>query len=75
MNTTNTNTTEINEAVKSILDIDNSTVDLDTYKNRPMFVINKNSRYPFSLGLAKAKLLVKHADALKRFVETEGKTV
>ena len=64
--------TKVNEAVSSLLDVEKSTCDLDTYKGKPMFVINKDSRYPFSFGLAKAKLIVKHYDRLERFVQTEG---
>ena len=63
---------KVNEAVSSLLDIENSTCDLDAYKGKPMFVINKESRYPFSFGLAKAKLIVKHYAKLSKFVQTEG---
>ena len=68
-------TNKVTEAVSSLLDIDHSTVDLDSYKGKPMFVINKTSRYPFSFGLPKAKLLLKYVDQLRKFVETEGKTI
>ena len=63
---------KVNEAVGSLLDIENSTCDLDSYKGKPMFVINKNSRYPFSFGLAKAKLIVKYYEKLKAFVNSNG---
>lgn len=65
----------VTEAVSSLLDIQGSTLHLDVYKNKPMFVINKASRYPFSFGVPKAKLLVKYAGELKRFAESEGKTI
>jgi hypothetical protein len=61
--------------VESLKDVDNSTASIDSYKGRPTFAINKNSPYPFSFGLLKAKLLVKHMEALKRFVETDGKSI
>jgi hypothetical protein len=67
-----TQDTQVNEAVSSLLDTEHSTCDLDSYKGKPMFVINKNSRYPFSFGLAKAKLIVKHVKQLDRFVATDG---
>ena len=70
-----TQDTKVNEAVSSLLDIENSTCDLDAYKWKPMFVINKNSRYPFSFGIAKAKLIVKHLPKLQKFVETDGKSL
>ena len=63
---------EVSETVKSTLDINNSTVDIEEYKGRPTFVINKHSRYPFSFQLPKAKLLVKYMKELQRFVETNG---
>lgn len=65
-------TEQPNEAVKSLLNIEESTADLDSYKGQPMFVINKASRYPFSFGMAKAKLILKHIDALKTFVSSGG---
>lgn len=70
-----TQTSEANDAVKSLIDIDNSTCHLDSYKQNPMFVINKDSRYPFSFGLAKARLIVKHYPKLRHFVATEGESL
>jgi hypothetical protein len=63
--------------VASLMDVDNSTCCIDSYKGRPTFAINKNknSPYPFSFGLLKARLLVKHMDALKNFVDSEGKSL
>jgi len=64
--------TNKNDAVISLLDIAHSTCDLDSYNGKPMFVINKGSRYPFSFGLAKARLILKHMNKLKTFVATKG---
>jgi hypothetical protein len=61
--------------VESLMDEANSTASIDSFKGRPTFAINKNSPYPFSFGLLKAKLLVKHMEALKKFVETEGRSI
>jgi hypothetical protein len=69
------NENKVSEAVSSILDIEHSTADLDVYKGKPMFVINKSSRYPFSFGVPKAKLLIKHLEKLKRFAESDGQTL
>ena len=52
--------------VDSLKDIDRSTCSLDSFRGRPTFAINKESPYPFSFGLLKAKLLVKHMEALKK---------
>ena len=65
----------VSRTVESLKDVENSTCSLDSFKGRPTFAINKNSPYPFSVGLLKAKLIVKHMEALKRFVETEGKSI
>lgn len=74
-----TNTTTESErpspTVESLMDVEKSTCSIDSFKGRPTFAINKNSPYPFSFGILKAKLILKHAAALKRFVETEGKSI
>ena len=61
--------------VESLKDVEHSTCSIDSYKGRPTFAINKNSLYPFSFGLLKARLLVKHMKALMKFVETEGRSI
>ena len=51
-----------------------STAELgDQYNGKPMFTINKASRYPFTFGLPKARLILQHIDKLKKFVASEGK--
>lgn len=76
-NTTNTNETEthLSATVESLKDEEHSTACIDSYKGRPTFAINKNTAYPFSFGILKAKLLVKHMAALKKFVETDGRSI
>jgi hypothetical protein len=61
--------------VESLKDVDASTCSLDSYKGRTTFAINKNSPYPFSFGILKAKLLVKHALPMIVFVATDGKSI
>jgi hypothetical protein len=77
MNTENTHsvTDQPSPTVESLKDVEKSTCEIDSYKGRPTFAINKNSPYPFSFGLLKAALIVKHADALRRFVETNGRSI
>lgn len=78
MSNTNNNTTAVRpvtEAVSSLLDIEGSTVSLEVYKNNPMFVLNKASRYPFSFGIHKARLILKHVEQLKTFVATNGASI
>ena len=61
--------------VESLKDVEASTCSLDSYKGRNTFAINKNSPYPFSFGILKAKLLVKHTLSLITFVATDGRSV
>jgi len=49
-----------------------STIVLDEYNNQPMLTINKESKFPYSFGLTKARWLVEHAEAIKKFVESAG---
>jgi hypothetical protein len=69
------NETQVTEAVSSILDIEHSTATIGEFKGKPMFVINKDSKYPFSFGIPKAKVIVKHLKPLLKFVETDGKEI
>ena len=39
------------------------------YKGHPLLILNPDSRHPFQFGLAKARLILEHADAIRRFVE------
>ena len=39
------------------------------YKGHPILILNPNSRYPFSFGLAKAKLILQHIETIKEFVK------
>ncbi len=57
------------------MDEASSTSSIDSFKGRPTFAINKNSPYPFSFGILKARLLVKHTLSLITFVATEGKSI
>jgi hypothetical protein len=77
MNTNNTNTevSHPSPTVESLMDEQNSTCCIDSYKGRPTFAINKESPYPFSFGLLKARLIVKHMEALQKFVESDGRSL
>lgn len=78
-NNTNTNTISeperLSPTVESLMDVENSTCCIDSFKGRPTFAINKTGPYPFSFGLPKARLLAKHMKPLLRFVETDGKSI
>ena len=71
----NDNNATVSPTVKSLLDTEHSTVGTDVYHGKPMFVFNPGGPYPFSIGLAKAKLVMKHIDAIRKFVETNGASI
>ncbi len=51
-------------------------IERSEFKGRPMLVIKKSEddKYPFSFGLAKAKLILENLEEIKKFVaENEGK--
>jgi len=45
------------------------------YKGQPLIVLNAGSRWPFQFGLGKAKTIIEHIEAIRAFVESEGKSV
>ena len=46
-------------------------VERSEFKGKPMLVIKRDEedKYPFSFGLAKAKLIVENIEEIKKFVE------
>jgi len=66
------NSEQMSDTVKSLMDVAGSTCCIDSFKGRPTFAINKDKAYPFSFGLPKAKLIIKHIEALRNFVASEG---
>jgi hypothetical protein len=51
-------------------------IERSEFKGKPMLVIKRSAddQYPFSFGMAKAKLILENLDAIKAFVaENEGK--
>ena len=47
--------------------------EIQEYKGNKVLNLNPESKFPFSFGLTKAKLLLENLDVIKKFVETEGK--
>ncbi len=43
------------------------------FKGKPILVLNPGEKFTFSFGLQKAKLIVKHSEAIKKFVEEQEK--
>jgi hypothetical protein len=44
------------------------------YKGRPILVLKRSEdeKFPFSFGLAKAKMILENIEEIKKFVEEEG---
>ena len=41
------------------------------YKGHPILVLNPDSRFPFSFGLGKAKLIIEHLETIKEFIANQ----
>lgn len=47
--------------------------EIQEFKGNKVLNLNPESKFSFSFGLAKAKLILENLDVIKKFVETEGK--
>lgn len=47
--------------------------EIQEFKGNKVLNLNPESKFPFSFGLAKAKLILDNLDVIKKFVDTEGK--
>lgn len=47
--------------------------EIQEFKGNKVLNLNPESKFPFSFGLAKAKLILENLDVIKKFVDTEGK--
>ena len=47
--------------------------EIQEFKGNKVLCLNPESKFAFSFGLAKAKLILENLDVIKKFVETEGK--
>ena len=48
--------------------------EISEFKGNKTLNLNPEDKFSFSFGLAKAKLILKHLDSIKKFVETEGQS-
>ncbi|MCM8770592.1 MAG: hypothetical protein NC936_01815 [Candidatus Omnitrophica bacterium] len=46
------------------------------FKGKPVIILKRseNDRFPFSFGLAKARLILEHIEEIKKFVEEQSKS-
>ncbi|MDQ3021809.1 MAG: hypothetical protein M3R36_14745 [Bacteroidota bacterium] len=47
--------------------------EIQEFKGNKVLNLNPESKFTFSFGLAKAKLILENLDVIRKFVETEGK--
>jgi hypothetical protein len=49
--------------------------ELQEYKGNKLICLNPGSKYPFSFGLGKAKMILENIEAIKKFVESNGESL
>jgi hypothetical protein len=47
--------------------------EIQEFKGNKVLNLNPESKFAFSFGLTKAKLILENLEVIKKFVETEGK--
>jgi hypothetical protein len=48
--------------------------EISEYKGNKLICLNPGSKFTFSFGLGKAKMILENLDAIKTFVETNGES-
>jgi len=48
--------------------------EITEYKGNKLITLNPGSKYPFSFGLNKAKMIMENLDSIKIFIETNGES-
>jgi len=49
--------------------------ELTEYKGNKLICLNPGSKFTFSFGLSKAKMILENLDSIKKFVETNGESI
>ncbi len=47
---------------------------ISEYKGNKLICLNPGSKFTFSFGLSKAKMILEHLDAIKTFVDSNGES-
>ena len=45
---------------------------VEEFKGNKVLILNPGSRFPFSFGMTKARMILEHIDAIKKFVDEYG---
>lgn len=48
---------------------------LSEFKGNKTLVLNPESKFPFSFGLTKAKLILQYIETIQKFVDSEGQSI
>lgn len=48
---------------------------IQEFQGKPTILMNPGSRYPFSMGLGKAKMVLRNMQFIQRFVDSNGTAV
>jgi hypothetical protein len=48
--------------------------EITEYKGNKLLLLNPGMKFPFSFGLAKAKMILENLESIKKFVETNGES-
>ena len=48
--------------------------EITEYKGNKLICLNPGSKFTFSFGLSKAKMILEHLESIKKFVETNGES-
>ncbi|MDZ4711547.1 MAG: hypothetical protein SGI89_04395 [bacterium] len=49
--------------------------EIQDFKGNQVLCLNPESKFTFSFGVAKAKLILENIEVIKKFVETDGKDI
>jgi hypothetical protein len=49
--------------------------EIQEYKGNKIICLNPGAKFPFSFGLAKAKMILENIESIKKFVESNGESV
>jgi hypothetical protein len=49
--------------------------EIQEFKGNKVLCLNPESKFPFSFGVGKAKLILENIEVIKKFVESDGKDI
>lgn len=49
--------------------------EIQEFKGNKVLCLNPESKFPFSFGVAKAKVILENLDVIRKFVDSDGKDI